>query len=405
MIEKKAVYCEMAFLNEFLNSYPSLEPNEESLKLVDAWMSFYLFFCKSDIVLDISVSEFNTLAKSNSWLFRLWKKSSEGQCGLEFEKETFPDVSKIVGGETDSRILNAVYLTTKENDECNRRSQEIGVFVLNPEMARHCNHLFCDNGSAFPDERTKDWSFIKGLLSPSVIPPINISNSMLIIDNYILYDDWDIDYQQKMDYNLKPILQNILPTRIAEGVIYEIVVFVGIRSEDVNKKDFFGASYHYLRALIERIRKDLKFRLSVFIGKSEDKFHDRSIVTNNVLINSGHGFGILRKGGKTNSPTSINIVFPFFQTKMAWCDRSFLNIMQTARRIIERYHEHNVDCWGDYKEGSRLISYYNSTESKKNQQDNLHVYYQVPDKDVKSGLKIIGKMDISLLDHNRRRSF
>ena len=79
--------------------------------------------------------------------------------------------------------------------------------------------------------------------------------------------------------------------------------------------------------------------------------------------------------------------------------------MQTARRIIERYHEHNVDCWGDYKEGSRLISYYNSTESKKNQQDNLHVYYQVPDKDVKSGLKIIGKMDISLLDHNRRRSF
>ena len=48
MIDKKVVYCEMAFLQEFLNSYPMLEPNDESLRLVDAWMSFYQFFCKSD---------------------------------------------------------------------------------------------------------------------------------------------------------------------------------------------------------------------------------------------------------------------------------------------------------------------------------------------------------------------
>ena len=398
MIDKKVVYCEMAFLQEFLNSYPMLEPNDESLRLVDAWMSFYQFFCKSDVILDISASEFKSKVGSNEWLFRLWKKSTDNECGLEFGKDYFPDISSIDGGEADSKTLNSVFLTTKEDEVCYKKSNELGIFIFNPKMAMHCNHLFCDSGTAFPDDRARDWNFLKGLTGPYTTPPINISNSMLIIDNYLLYDDKDIDYQQKMDYNLKPILKNLLPMKLAGNEIYDISVFVGARSEDNNKKDLFCAQYNYLRTLIQQIRKELKFRLSVFIAKDSDKFHDRSIITNNVLINSGHGFGILRSGGKTNSPTSVNIVFPFFQTKIAWCDRSYLNVLQTAKKIISRLHEPSINCWGDENEENRLISYYNPSKTGLIQS----VMFKAEDDTSHQNGRIIGKIDLSSIKDYRR---
>ena len=399
MSKKKIVYCEMEFLQEFLNSYPLLEPNDESLRLVDAWMSFYQFFCKADIFLNISASEFISFTHNNDWLKRLWKKSTDNQCGLEFEKDSFPDISLLNGYNADNKALNAVFLTTKEDEICNEKAKELGIFVFNPEMAKHCNHLFCDNGTAFPDEKAKDWNFMKGLIGTNVRPPINISNSMLIIDNYLLCDDTDIDYQKKLDYNLKPILQNLLPAQVAEGLVYDITFFVGARSE---RKNLYDAQYNYLHTMIQRLRKDLNFRLNIFIGK-QDKFHDRSIITNNVLINSGHGFGILRKNGETNTPTSVNIVFPFFQTKIAWCDNTYLNIIQTAKKIVDRLHQPNVTYWGEDEKDNKLISFYNPP--KKESVQPVFISISIGDDDEHRNGRIIGKIDLSQIKDYRRKPY
>lgn len=394
---KKVVYCEIEFLRKFLDSKPLLESNDESLRLVDSWMSFYLFFCKADIILNISTSEFRTMANDNPWLSRLWKKSTDNQCGLEFDGENFPDISSLNGGKTDDKILNAVFLTNLDYEDCSNKSKELGVFVLNPEMAMHCNHLFCDSGTAFPDEKAKDWNFLKGLTGTKTIPPISISNSMLIIDNYILSDDRDIDYQKKIEYNLKPILQNILPLKLSDDETYDITIFVGGRSGEKNQYD---AQYNYLNTLINTIRKDLKYRLAIFIGRDSDKFHDRSIVTNNVLINSGYGFGILRKDGTTSSPTSVNIVFPFFQSKIAWCDNSYVNIMYTAKKIISRLHEPNINCWGDHEHENRLISYYNPSPQKP-----VEEVIQIKSIDLSSHRngRIVGKIDLSQFSDSSKR--
>ena len=131
MTTKKVVYCEISFLQAFINSHPLLEANDESLKLVDAWMSFYQFFCKADIILNISASEFKSLLNNNQWLYRLWKKSTDNQCGLEFEKDNFPDISSIQGSDANHKELNAVYLTTKDTQECEYISRKLGVFVFN----------------------------------------------------------------------------------------------------------------------------------------------------------------------------------------------------------------------------------------------------------------------------------
>lgn len=397
MIKKKVVYCEMEFLQEFLNSFPLLEPNDESLRLVDAWMSFYQFICKADIILNISASEFISMTNNNDWLKRLWKKSVDNQCGLEFEKDSFPDISLLNGDYADNKALNAVFLTTKEDEICNEKAKELGVFVFNPEMAKHCNHLFCDSGTAFPDEKAKDWNFIRGLTGSNVRPPLNISNSMLIIDNYLLCDDADVDFQKKIEYNLKPIFQNLLPSKLAEGETYDISFFVGARSESSH---LYDAQYNYLHTMIQRLRKDLNFSLNIFIGK-QDKFHDRSIVTNNVLINSGHGFGILRKDGETNTPTSVNIVFPFFQTKIAWCDNSYINIIKKAKRIISRLHEPNINCWGNYQDENRLISYYTSISTTDREPD---IQIEIVDESSHRNGRMIGKIDLSKIkDYSKHR--
>ncbi len=408
MTTKKVVYCEMEFLKAFLISHPVLEANDESLKLIDAWMSFYQFFCKADIILNISASEFKSLVNTNQWLFRLWKKSTENLCGLEFEKDNFPDISSLQVNEINDKELNAVYLTTKNTQECEDISRKFGVFVFNPEMAKSCNHLFCDNGTAFPDINAKDWTFIKGLTGTNTRPPINISNSMLIIDNFLLSDDADIDYQKKIKYNLKPILQNLLPEKLAEGETYDISVFVSAKKEVPN---LYDGQYNYLKTLIQQLRKDLVFCLHIFsvpqdkykekdrATGEQNKFHDRSIVTNNVLINSGHGFGILREGGKTNTPTSVSIVFPFLQTKIAWCDNSYLNIMKIANRIVSSYQKQNVSYWGDENKNNRLISFYCPPKAI-NTQPTIH--YSAPDENNHRNGRIIGKIDLShFKDHKR----
>ena len=238
---------------------------------------------------------------------------------------------------------------------------------------------------------------MRGLTEPNVRPPLNISNSMLIIDNYLLCDDADVDYQKKIDYNLKPIFQNLLPSRLADGEIYDISIFVGARSET---KNLYDAQYNYLHATIQRLRKDLNFSLNIFIGK-QDKFHDRSIVTNNVLINSGHGFGILRKNGETNTPTSVNIVFPFFQTKIAWCDNTYLNIIQTAKKIVDCLHQPNINCWGEDKKENKLISFYNPPKKASAQPILMS---SVNDAEHRNG-RGIGMIDLSQIKDYRRKSY
>ncbi len=366
-MKKKHVFCEFEFLNEFLSSCPRLEPNKESMDLVEAWISFYNFLLKAHIILNISATELGSMINkeseskihTDSWL-QLWKSSTDGRADLEF-KDYFVDFNSI--DVLNDEVLNAVFLTMKDDSICIKKSKELGVYIFNLNLALHCNHLFCDNGHAFPCEEAKNWDFIKGLNGANCKPSIAINNSMLIIDNYLLCDDKDengkitFDYKSKLEQNLKPILQNILPIKMTKGVVYDIKFFV---SAGKKKNKSYYEQYQTLQSLIKGIRNKLYFKLSIFIGQ-KDKFHDRSIVTNNTLINSGHGFGIL-KDEKTNTPTSINIVFPFFQTKLKWCDDSYLNIMHTAKDILDRLHEPNINCWGDHQQENTIISYYNKEE-------------------------------------------
>ena len=353
MRKNKTCYCEVGFLTEFINSHPTvLEPNDEIIRLMGNWISMYQFICKADVVLDISSAEFSKLKEESEWMRMFWKKSSNGECKIEFVgKSKFPYVNKLSYDKCSIRELNAVYLTIQPDNICTRLSTELGVVVLNNNLVKDCAHLFRDNGTEFPSDKAKDWDFLKHL--NKVFPSINICNSMIIVDNYLFSDDVKNEDNEKVKYNLLPILKILLPNSLAEGEIFEIAVFTG---ED--KERSFEIQLNYFRSFITKIRPNLEVKIC-FYGKTQKEFHDRAILTNNVWMSSGHGFDIFGRSKDVGKPTTINIAFPFVQNKLLWCDGSYLNVISQADFISnKRLNKPNLNYWGDIERTNRIIQYY-----------------------------------------------
>lgn len=359
MRKNKTCFCEVGFLREFIGSHPTmLVPNDDVIRLMGNWISVYHFICKSDVVIDITAAEFSSIKDNNEWMRLFWKKSSNGECNIEFAgMKEFPHISNLSHDKCSVKELNAVYLTTQPDDVCIKKSNELGVVVLNNDLIKKCDHLFIDNGTEFPSRKAKDWDFMKQL--NSVFPSINICNSMIIVDNYLFSDNIKNEADERLEYNLKPILRTLLPHSLAEGEIFEIAIFTG---ED--KKQSFERQLNYISSLITKIRPNLNTRIC-FYGKSQSAFHDRAILTNNIWISSGHGFDIFGRSKEIGKPTTINIAFPFIQNKLLWCDGSYLNVINQAESISQnRLIEPNINYWGDENKSNRIIQYYSDSSNK-----------------------------------------
>ena len=197
---RKTVYCEYNFWKAFVKSCPQLlEPSERNIEYVQQWVGMYCFLSKANIVFDLSIDEFQLLAPEDHYLLALWQKSTEGACGLKCKKKDFPYINQLKREHLTDTQLSAVYLTTQETDICETQSQRFGIIILNLQLIAGATHLFKDNGTAFPSAYAKDWNFMRGLLKNA--PRINLSNTLIIADNYLLFDN------QRIQYNLIPILK------------------------------------------------------------------------------------------------------------------------------------------------------------------------------------------------------
>lgn len=361
--KNKTCYCEIDFLKEFINSHPTmLLPDDSIIRYMDNWLSLYKFICKSDVVINISSAEFQRLAETDDWFRMFWKKSGNGDCNIEFvDKLSFPFIKDLSISKCDERHLNAVFLTTQPDQICIQQSKKYGVIVLNNNLLRECDHLYMDSGTEFPSDRAKDWSFMQGL--NRVFPTINTCNSMIIVDNYLFSDDIKNGFDERLEYNLKPLLKSLLPEKLAESECFEISIF----TEDQNKQGL-DRQLNYLNSLLYKIRPNLNFRLSIY-GECRGIFHDRGILTNNVWISSGHGFDIVKKDKTLEKPTTINIAFPFLQNKLSWCDGTVLNVVLKAASISENRLVEKDNYWGDEKRSNRIIYFFNHQEKEIKNED------------------------------------
>lgn len=382
MRKGKTCYCEVEFLTEFISSHPTmLEPNDNIIRLMGNWISMYHFICKSDVVMDVTAAEFSNMKEGNEWMSMFWKKSTNGECKIEFAgKNDFPYIADLSFEECDSRKLNSVYLTTLPDKRCIELSKELGILILNNNLVKICDHLYIDNGTEFPSEKAKDWDFMRSL--NRIYPFINICNSMIIVDNYLFSDDIKNGFDERLEYNLQPILKSLLPETLAKGEVFEIAVFTG--EDGMN----YERQVNYLRSLLAKLRPRLSFKVC-FYGKSKSAFHDRAILTNNVWISSGHGFDIFGKTKDIGKPTTINIAFPFLQSKLLWCDGSYLNVIAQAVSVSNRLAEPNINYWGDEDRSNRILQYYTKIEKNSQKSPTVDVSKMVLHANMKIDLSTI----------------
>ena len=167
MKKRKTVYCEMAFLLDFLKNRPTFDEFEDYRE--DSWKGLGRFLRRSDLIVDVTQEDFFRDCEINAsnadeeriktFLKSLIVKSTQGEINLSF-KEKFISIKTIEGKEQE---LNSVFLTNLEDSICQEKSKEYGVIVLNAAEVLSSNHLYKDNGIAFPNENNDKWDFLNKL--------------------------------------------------------------------------------------------------------------------------------------------------------------------------------------------------------------------------------------------------
>lgn len=394
MRTRKLVFCEFGFLLSFIEMQPSmLEPNDESINRMFNWVSLYKFISKSDIFLDVSDRVFKEKVESYQWLKQLWKKATAGECSINCAYGKFPSFESIASSTiTSEALLNAVYLTVNDTEKCLRIGRNLGVLVINPNLVFESQHLYKDNGTAFPSPNAQKWNFMSPLSSMCL--GINVSNTMLIVDPYLLRDNKNDGptYQDKVDWNLKPILKELLPQKLTNDIVYHIYIFSG------DKDDGFDiyTQYNYVKNVITSIRKELNFTLTIFY-KCEN-FHDRSIITNNVFISCGLGFDVFNKKGVARKSTMVSIIYPYLQSNLEWGDASYSNLLKDVRKVFENRLNNEYNCIGESSSTCRLFDKYEIADNRSERSGEIENENFTTIIIPHSNVKIVDKIDLSKFD-------
>ena len=221
-------------------------------------------------------------ALGNTFLKYLIKKHIGSSFKLDFENYQYLD------DEEYSEVCEPNIIQFKDNTKINER---LGYFTCNkmnwknedkfPRLLEYIN-LFINNKA----NRLDIWDEFKKIKLPS--------NSLIITDHYI------IDKKENIKNNLEAMLDAILPSQL--DVDYHISI---ITLEDYSEKK---PTYFQERlANITKLR-EYKIKVNVYLV-SKDRVHDRTILSNYWIAESGHGFDYYNPQGniKGNHNTKLSI--------------------------------------------------------------------------------------------------
>ena len=273
----------MAFWERFSECYPREMsfPEDDALNKVKTWMELYQFLSRSRLRFDCSLDKFIDIVKKDRRLWYLWKKSTNDSDSLDF-RNSFDDLCQIL---IDNPLC---FLLT--NIGMGRLSRARGIIGFNSGNWPRKGDLFIDNGLSVKKDDPWNWGALKTHI------PDSTSNSMIVVDNYILG-------------NL---------TRLAN-----LFAFLDLLLPDSCEMDYHLTIFHFnpsaiseeeLLARIVSIRPGLiNLRLEIIKVVGPQEFHDRAILTNNYWIGIGGGLDI-----STNSriarTTTIDIAYPYLAT-------------------------------------------------------------------------------------------
>ena len=337
----KTVYCDYSFLKDFLKSCPKHNDDPLVEDPVISWIKVYQFLYTSATYLNISKSQFVVEALKDKDLMKFFKACTN----MNFFEKDFPFREDKDYKRTSQETLNSVYLSSLNKFERAELSSTLGIIVLGKQDVTEFIKQHEEKTIAIPKgSHFSSWDEIE------FPEQAKKSNSMVIVDNYILDDT------TKIKANLGSILDVLLPNELL--VDYHILVFGILKGtkKSLTEKDA-ERRYQLLNDEIKRIRPQLKYKLSIF---NSSEFHDRIIITNNVWIDCGGGFDLFNNG-KACKRTNLRFAFPFLincaQSK-SWINEAFVYLIKDCIRVFKQEHKYKYDYWGEETYENRLLSYY-----------------------------------------------
>ena len=317
---KRQCLIELSFLEGYSKLLPTITmPDENIMEAVATWANLNSFISRSSLTLDCTPAQFNAGAQDDPNLKLLWKKNAGGECNIDFHGSKFNNIEDLLK-------QNPLCLLLTEQDKTSICGN-YGIININLANFSKKGHYFKDNGAAVKMGDHWDWEEIRWVASEA-------ANSLIIVDNYIFKGD------EKS--NLYKILDIILPKSLK--VDFHLTVFY-IESRPGSEDN--------LKNAIKRIRPDLNI-VYEFIKTTKDvnngfktDFHDRAILTNNLWIDSGAGFNLLRRDRlhfKADKSTTISIAHIFFASRnINWLDNATANLISDANGTLTRNNINSVN--------------------------------------------------------------
>lgn len=226
----------------------------------------------SNVRAEIPIENFG----QDDFLSILWHKSN-GSCFAE--KGQIDEVLKEDNFSIDN--LCSVFLLDKEDDICKEFAQHKGILCLNAKMLAKTKHLIFGKKIPFKFHQIGDYYHLTEYISYPC-------NSLILIDPHILNE------RKYIQNHLKHLFNNILPQSL--DIPFDISIFSGIGPQNYDDVKLGQSFYEEIQKMLQEIRPFLEFSFTLYqIPAQGEGWHDRFILTNNLMIEASGGFSVFER--------------------------------------------------------------------------------------------------------------
>ena len=339
---RQTIYCDLDFLKSLLSKQDaessSLDASYNDENEITVSMRNLILSSDVKLYLNISQEEYNKIQSEISK-----KRLKAAKKGRELELTSFERLmldmemrqqnnashlhlnsKKVIFNDTllHGNYLNALFFSCEPKETCEKAMEEYGVLVICSETIEDFQYLIFDHGAAIRKLEESDWE--KCISGENATIPCN---SLIVVDNYVLNDG------SKIEENLTPLLDSILPKNLKKSVTFELTIFATLKKDNGTEFDINGR-YIKIKEILEKIRPGMSFSLSI-LKCPKDEFHDRNIASNNLLIGCGGGFDLFNNG-RSQKTTTVFAFHPFFYMHSKWSRKAYSDLLNDASEVFKR---------------------------------------------------------------------
>ena len=220
----------------------------------------------------------------------------------------------------------ALFFLDEQEEKCQKIEDEFGVVCISITAIWKANFLFSWYTETVRNKnRSADWSFLENYRHPH--------NAIILSDNYLFSrltsKNTNINsLKERIEKDLMPILKALLPKKLTVQKFQLVILFVQDEEEAFERDKAFKANTKSTIHIdsLKVIECEIKRSIQVFYDANHfpnqinlllvKRFyqsnkaltHDRYILTNYLLINSGYGFGLSSKSKELSTTITVSPV-------------------------------------------------------------------------------------------------